>query len=162
MSIQNRIQTPLLAAIAAIAAIAIMPLLFTAANAAGINTPLNHPGIPCPTTRSGCAAGAAEADVPHDFPPVMFTLHMQNGCIQAAARAHNLNPRTMQECHCMADSVGATPGEWRVIVAGYAENTLKTTAPASPLGEQINQQMRACKGEIGNMPGRGGPSFAGR
>ena len=57
----------------------------------------------------------------------------------------------------MADSVGATPGEWRVIVAGYAENTLKTTAPTSPLGEQINQQMQACKGEIGNLPGRGGP-----
>jgi len=152
----NRKQTLLLATIT------IMPPLFTAAGAAGIDTPLNHAGIPCPSTRSECAAGAAEADVPHDFPPVMFTLHVQNGCIQAAARAHNLNPRTMQECHCMADSVGATPGEWRVIVAGYAENTLKTTAPTSPLGEQINQQMRACKGEIRGIPGRGGPSFAGR
>lgn len=145
-----------------LAAITIMPLLFTVASAAGIDTPLNHAGIPCPSTRSECAASAAEADVPHDFPPVMFTLHVQNGCIQAAARAHNINPWTMQECHCMADSVGATPGEWRVIVAGYAENTLKTTAPTSPLGEQINQQMRACKAEIGGTPGRGGPSFAER
>ncbi|MEB8474259.1 hypothetical protein [Acidithiobacillus ferriphilus] len=72
-----------------LAAITSMPLLFTVASAAGIDTPLNHAGIPCPSTRSECAASAAEADVPHDFPPVMFTLHVQNECIQAAARAHN-------------------------------------------------------------------------
>lgn len=143
-------------------AIAIMPLFLTAASAAGIEAPLNHAAIPCPTMRSACAAGAAEADVPHDFPPVMFTLHMQNGCIQKVARAHSINPWTVQECHCIAASVGATPGEWRAIIAGYAKNTLKITVPTSPLGEQINQQVRACKREIGGIPERGGHFFAKR
>lgn len=115
---------------------------------------------PCPISSSGCRATAAEAQVKHDFPDQAYVQDMKRGCLAKAVGRRGFRN---DYCGCIADTMSATPGEWRAIILagmegrGLSRERLSALPPA--LGMQIRSQARSCMNKVVAGTPSGGASM---
>lgn len=142
-----------------VAALGVAALFSVDSNAVGLNEPAPTPRFACPTKGNNCKSTAAEAGVPQDFPSMMFTVTLQQSCMQGAMRAgmQGHDPQAtavaISLCICYAHTVAATPGEWRaIVVAVVGKGSLDRH---SPIGQQIHSQLTACLDQQPRQKGAG-------